>query len=117
MATHIFTDRMILNVDGPVACCTHNPSRPLVSPSVVSMQYYSKGALHIVYLGFQVGGDRGGESLTSLHIPRILFILIGFLNLVWMDAYGLGVWQHQQRHRVHHVSLFHVLGLGCALAW
>ena len=70
MATHIFTDRMILNVDGPVACCTHNPSRPLVSPSVVSMQYYSKGALHIVYLGFQVGGDRGGESLTSLHITR-----------------------------------------------
>ena len=70
MATYIFTDRMILNVDGPVAGRTHNPSRPLVSPSVVSMQYYSKGALHIVYLGFQVGGDRGGDFLTSLHITR-----------------------------------------------
>ena len=45
-------------------------SRPLVSPSVVSMQYYSKGALHILYLSFQVGGDRGGDFLTSLRITR-----------------------------------------------
>ena len=56
-------------------------------------------------------------SIGIAHRPMILFILIGFLILVWMDAYGLGVWQHQQRHRVHHISLFHVLGLGCPLAW
>ena len=70
MATYIFTDRMILNVDGPVAGRTHNPSRPLVSPSVVSMQYYFTDALHIVYLGLQGGGDRGRDFLASLHITR-----------------------------------------------
>ena len=92
--------------------------RPLVSPSVVSMQYYSKEAKHIVYLSFQVGGDGGGEFLTSLRITReSSSSSSGSSTWSGLDAYGLGVWQHQQRHRVHNISLFHVLGLGCALAW
>ena len=110
--------------------------RPLVSPSVVSMQYYSKEAKHIVYLSFQVGGDGGGEFLTSLRITRessssssgsstwsgwmrtaweycntssgraphpgldggvrpgsmVTAAAAGLLILVWLDAYGLGVW-------------------------
>ena len=92
--------------------------RPLVSPSVVSMQYYSKEAKHIVYLTFQVGGDGGGDLLTSLRITREpsssssgSSTWSGWMRTAW--EYG----QHQQRHRMHHISLFHVLGLGCPLAW